>query len=89
MFDFKFSDVGEGLHEGVILEWHFKEGDAVKEGQLLVVIETDKVNAELTAPVSGVIKKLGAQVGQLIHVGETLVVIDDGTGGEAPQAEQP
>ena len=89
MFDFKFSDVGEGLHEGVILEWHFKEGDAVKEGQLLVVIETDKVNAELTAPVSGVIKKLGAQVGQLIHVGETLVVIDDGTGGKAPQAEQP
>ena len=89
MFDFKFSDVGEGLHEGVILEWHFKEGDAVKEGQLLVVIETDKVNAELTAPVSGVIKKLGAQVGQLIHVGETLVVIDDGTGGEEPQAEQP
>jgi pyruvate dehydrogenase E2 component (dihydrolipoamide acetyltransferase) len=89
MFDFKFSDVGEGLHEGVILEWHFKEGDAVKEGQLLVVIETDKVNAELTAPVSGVIKKLGAQVGQLIHVGETLVVIDDGTGGEAPQEAEP
>jgi pyruvate dehydrogenase E2 component (dihydrolipoamide acetyltransferase) len=89
MFDFKFSDVGEGLHEGVILEWHFKEGDTVKEGQLLVVIETDKVNAELTAPVSGVIKKLGAQVGQLIHVGETLVVIDDGTGGEVPQASEP
>ena len=89
MFDFKFSDVGEGLHEGVILEWHFKEGDAVKEGQLLVVIETDKVNAELTAPVSGVIKKLGAQVGQLIHVGETLVVIDDGSGGEAPKATEP
>jgi pyruvate dehydrogenase E2 component (dihydrolipoamide acetyltransferase) len=89
MFDFKFSDVGEGLHEGVILEWHFKEGDAVKEGQLLVVIETDKVNAELTAPVSGVIKKLGAQVGQVIHVGETLVLIDNGTGGEAPKVAEP
>lgn len=86
MFDFKFSDVGEGLHEGVILEWHFKEGDSVKEGELLVVIETDKVNAELTAPVSGVIKKLGAQVGQMIHVGETLVIIDDGTGGDVPEA---
>jgi pyruvate dehydrogenase E2 component (dihydrolipoamide acetyltransferase) len=89
MFDFKFSDVGEGLHEGVILEWHFKEGDTVKEGELLVVIETDKVNAELTAPVSGVIKKLGAQVGQMIHVGETLVVIDDGTGGDVPEASAP
>ncbi len=89
MFDFKFSDVGEGLHEGVILEWHFKEGDTVKEGELLVVIETDKVNAELTAPVSGVIKKLGAQVGQMIHVGETLVIIDDGTGGDVPEASAP
>jgi pyruvate dehydrogenase E2 component (dihydrolipoamide acetyltransferase) len=89
MFDFKFSDVGEGLHEGVILEWHFKEGDTVKEGELLVVIETDKVNAELTAPVSGVIKKLGAQVGQMIHVGETLVLIDDGTGGDVPEASAP
>lgn len=89
MFDFKFSDVGEGLHEGVILEWHFKEGDAVKEGQLLVVIETDKVNAELTAPVAGVIKKVGAQVGQLIHVGETLVLIDDGTGSDAPKVAEP
>mgnify|MGYP003337485432 CR=1 FL=1 len=89
MFDFKFSDVGEGLHEGVILEWHFKEGDTVKEGELLVVIETDKVNAELTAPVSGVIKKLGAQVGQMIHVGETLVLIDDGTGGDVPEGSAP
>ena len=89
MFDFKFSDVGEGLHEGVILEWHFKEGDTVKEGELLVVIETDKVNAELTAPVSGVIKKLGAKVGQMIHVGETLVIIDDGTGGDVPEASAP
>jgi len=89
MFDFKFSDVGEGLHEGVILEWHFKEGDTVKEGELLVVIETDKVNAELTAPVSGVIKKLGAQVGQMIHVGETLVIIDDGTGCDVPEASAP
>ena len=89
MYDFKFADVGEGLHEGVILEWKFKEGDAVKEGDTLVIIETDKVNAELPAPVSGVISKLGKGVGETIHVGETVVLIDDGSGGAAPAAEAP
>jgi len=88
MFDFKFADVGEGLHEGVILEWKFKEGDSVKEGDLLVVIETDKVNAELTAPVDGVLKKLGKGVGETIHVGETVVLIDDGTGEEEPTQKE-
>ena len=88
MFNFKFADVGEGLHEGVILEWKFKEGDSVKEGDLLVVIETDKVNAELTAPVDGVIKKLGKGVGETIHVGETVVLIDDGTGEEEPTQKE-
>ncbi len=87
MYDFKFADVGEGLHEGVILEWKFKEGDTVKEGDTLVIIETDKVNAELPAPVSGVISKLGKGVGETIHVGETVVLIDDGKGGAAPAAE--
>ena len=89
MYDFKFADVGEGLHEGVILEWKFKEGDTVKEGDTLVIIETDKVNAELPAPVSGVISKLGKGVGETIHVGETVVIIDDGSGGAAPAAEAP
>jgi len=88
MFDFKFADVGEGLHEGVILEWKFKEGDSVKEGDLLVVIETDKVNAELTAPVDGVLKKLGKGVGETIHVGEPVVLIDDGTGEEKPTEKE-
>jgi pyruvate dehydrogenase E2 component (dihydrolipoyllysine-residue acetyltransferase) len=79
MYDFKFADVGEGIHEGVILKWNFKQGDKVKEGETLVVVETDKVNAELPSPVDGVISKLGAQEGDTIHVGETVVIIDDGS----------
>ena len=77
MYDFKFTDIGEGLHEGQILKWFFKVGDKVKEGDVLCVVETDKVNAEIPAPVTGIITKLGAEVGQTIHVGETLVLIDD------------
>ena len=79
MYDFKFADIGEGIHEGRILKWHFKVGDKVKEGETLVVVETDKVNAELPSPVDGIIKKLGAKEGDTIEVGNTIVLIDDGS----------
>lgn len=57
MYDFKFADIGEGIHEGRILKWFFKEGDKVKEGDTLVVIETDKVNAEIPSPADGTLEK--------------------------------
>lgn len=88
MYDFKFADIGEGIHEGVILKWNFKQGDKVKEGETLVIIETDKVNAEIPAPVDGTINKLGAQEGETINVGETLVLIDDGSGAAEPIKEE-
>ena len=89
MYDFKFTDIGEGLHEGQILKWFFKVGDKVKEGDVLCVVETDKVNAEIPAPANGIITKLGAEVGQTIHVGETLVIIDDSGKGAATVTEAP
>ncbi|MDD2575682.1 MAG: 2-oxo acid dehydrogenase subunit E2, partial [Acholeplasmataceae bacterium] len=86
MFTFKFPDIGEGIHEGTILKWHVKVGDKVAEGDLLVVVETDKVNAELTSPEAGTIKELGPKEGEIIHVGDTVALIDNGSGGnEEPQ----
>lgn len=82
MYNFKFADIGEGIHEGQIIKWLFKVGDKVKEGDTLCIVETDKVNAEIPSPVDGVITKLGCNVGDTIHVGETLVLIDDGSSGE-------
>ena len=87
MYEFKFADIGEGIHEGQILKWLVKVGDSVKDGNSLVVVETDKVNADLPSPVSGVITKLGAKVGETIHVGDTLVWIDES--GGASISEQP
>ncbi|VEU83117.1 2-oxo acid dehydrogenase subunit E2 [Acholeplasma hippikon] len=89
MFEFKFADIGEGIHEGTILKWNFKVGDKVKEGDTLVIVETDKVNAELPSPVDGVIVALGKQEGEVIHVGENVVIIDDGKGAPAPAAPAP
>ena len=90
MYDFKFADIGEGIHEGKILKWNFKAGDKVKEGETLVIVETDKVNAELPSPVDGIIESLGAKEGDTINVGQTLVVINDGTSTPAPvKKEEP
>ena len=79
MYSFKFADIGEGIHEGKILEYSFKVGDKINEGDTLVVIETDKVNAEIPSPVDGKIVQLGPKVGEIVHVGEILAVIDDGS----------
>lgn len=80
MYNFKFADIGEGIHEGTVLKWLFKEGDVVKDGDTICIVETDKVNAEIPSPVNGKIVEIKANVGDTIHVGEVLVVIDDGTG---------
>lgn len=89
MYDFKFADIGEGIHEGKILEWKYKTGDLAEEGETLVVIETDKVNAEIPLPVNGKIMKLGPKVGQMVNVGDTLALIDDGESQEAETDKKP
>ncbi|MFN2337205.1 MAG: dihydrolipoamide acetyltransferase family protein, partial [Bacteroidales bacterium] len=83
---FKFPDIGEGLTEGIILEWYVDKGNAVKVGQPLVKMETDKVVADIPSPREGVIAARYGKVGETIHVGEPLVEID--IAGEAT-AEPP
>ncbi|MCG8542165.1 MAG: 2-oxo acid dehydrogenase subunit E2 [Clostridia bacterium] len=78
MIDFKFADIGEGIHEGKILKLMVKEGDEVKDGDTLFLVETDKVNAEIPSPASGKIHKIFPKEGDIIHVGDVVVKIDDG-----------
>ncbi|GLH60417.1 2-oxo acid dehydrogenase subunit E2 [Paulownia witches'-broom phytoplasma] len=77
MFEFKFADVGEGIHEGTITRWFFKVGDQVKEGDVLVKVETDKLDVELTSPVAGKILKRDLNEGEIICVGDTIVLIQE------------
>ncbi len=74
-YEFKFPDVGEGIHEGEIVKWFVKEGDKVKADQPLGEIETDKAIVEMPSPKSGKILKLHVPAGGIIHVGETMVTI--------------
>ncbi len=72
---FKFPDVGEGIHEGEIIEWLVKEGDSVEEDQNIVKVETDKAVVELPSPATGTIVKIHFKVGSTVKVGEVLVEI--------------
>ena len=75
MYEFKFPDVGEGIHEGEIVKWFVKEGDKIKADQPLGEIETDKAIVEMPSPKAGTILKLHVPAGGIIHVGETMVTI--------------
>ncbi len=88
---FKFPDIGEGLTEGIIIEWYVDKGNAVKVGQPLVKMETDKVVTDIPSPRAGAIAARYGKVGETIHVGETLVEIEiageAGTEAPAPEVE--
>src|SRR5262245_52620434 len=75
--EFRFPDVGEGIHEGEIVRWLVQEGDRVRPDQPLVEVETDKAVVEIPAPRAGMVLRLAAAAGQKIQVGEVLVVIGD------------
>ena len=77
---FNFPDVGEGIHEGRVVEWLVAEGATVAEDQALVKVETDKAVVELPSPRAGVVLKLHVAADTVIHVGDALVTI--GASGE-------
>ena len=88
-YQFKFPDVGEGIHEGKIVKWHVKEGDEIKVDDTIAEVETDKAVVEIPSPVSGKILKLDHQEGETINVGEILAEIDAPEGDAAPKEEAP
>jgi len=81
---FKLPDLGEGTVEAEIAEWMVKVGDTVQEEDTICAMLTDKAAVELTAPVSGTVKKVAGEAGETIPVGSPLVVFE--TSGEAATA---
>lgn len=73
MKHFKLPDLGEGLQEAEIVEWHVKAGDSVRADQRLVSVETAKALVDIPAPYDGVVGKLFGAEGDILHVGEPLV----------------
>jgi 2-oxoisovalerate dehydrogenase E2 component (dihydrolipoyl transacylase) len=69
----RLPDVGEGVAEAELVEWHVKVGDLVREDAVLAAVMTDKATVEIPSPVDGEILWLGAQIGDVVAVGSDLV----------------
>lgn len=85
-FTFNMPDVGEGVAEAEVVEWHVKVGDAVEEDQHLVDVMTDKATIDIESPVDGKVIEVAGQAGDMIAVGAMLLVIE--VAGEVPDEEE-
>ncbi len=79
-------EMGESVTEGIVLEWHVAEGDFVNEGDTVVEVSTDKVDAEVPAPADGVITKLLVSVDDEVPVGAPLAEMEPGEGSNGSAA---
>jgi 2-oxoisovalerate dehydrogenase E2 component (dihydrolipoyl transacylase) len=78
----KMPDVGEGIAEAELVEWHVKVGDLVREDAVLAAVMTDKATVEIPSPVDGEVLWLGAEIGEVVAIGSPLLrlKVDDGAG---------
>jgi 2-oxoisovalerate dehydrogenase E2 component (dihydrolipoyl transacylase) len=83
----KLPDVGEGVAEAEIVEWHVAVGDAIAEDQPIADVMTDKATVELPSPVDGTIAKLGAEIGDVVPVGSEIVWIETDAAAAETEAE--
>jgi 2-oxoisovalerate dehydrogenase E2 component (dihydrolipoyl transacylase) len=87
-FTFNMPDVGEGVAEAEVVEWHVKVGDRVEEDQHLVDVMTDKATIDIESPVTGTVVAVAGEVGDVIAIGAMLLVIEvEGEDNAAEEAE--
>ncbi len=82
----KLPDVGEGIAEAELVEWHVKIGDIIREDDLLAAVMTDKATVEIPSPVDGEVTWIGAEIGDTVAIGSALVKLKV---AGAPSAEKP
>jgi multifunctional 2-oxoglutarate metabolism enzyme len=87
LVDVTFPQMGDSVSEGTVLEWHKQVGDAVAAEETLVEISTDKVDAEVPAPVAGTVAEILAEPDATVAVGSVLCRIAAGAGAAAAAPE--
>src|SRR5919201_556578 len=85
-FELKMPKLGESVTEGTIGKWLKQPGEKVDKYDLLVEVQTDKVNTEIPSPVAGTLKEVKVEEGQTVPIG-TLLAIFDTADGEAAAAQ--
>ncbi len=81
---FRLPDLGEGIHEGEVVAVRVKVGDTVKEGDIILEVETDKATVEIPSPYTGKVVEILVKPGDLIKVADVMINFD---GGEKNPAE--
>jgi 2-oxoisovalerate dehydrogenase E2 component (dihydrolipoyl transacylase) len=88
----KMPDVGEGIAEAELVEWHVKVGDLVREDAVLAAVMTDKATVEIPSPVDGQVLWLGAEIGDVVAIGSPLIRLKveggDGASSEHNSADK-
>ncbi|MBM7563343.1 2-oxo acid dehydrogenase subunit E2 [Paenibacillus sacheonensis] len=86
-FEYRFPELGEGLHEGEIVKMHIKPGDTVTDEDIIMEVQNDKAIVEVPCPVNGKVLEVLVKDGQVCHVGDIVAVID--AEGEVPEQAAP
>src|SRR5579875_2625978 len=87
--EIRVPELGESIVDAVVGTWTKHEGDTVQQGDVLLELETDKVNLEVSAEQSGVLQKILKHEGDVVAVGEVLGIIGEQVKASTPQSAQP
>src|SRR5438105_3946050 len=87
--EFRLPELGEGVYEAELTGWFVKPGDAVKRGQNLLEVMTDKATMEVPSPFAGTVTGLLAEPGKQVKVGEAVLTYSgDGEGEKGRKGER-
>jgi len=84
-FEYRFPELGEGLHEGEIIKMHIKPGDKVTDDDIVMEVQNDKAVVEVPCPVNGTVLEVFTKDGQVCRVGEVVAIID--AEGDIPESD--
>ncbi len=86
---FKLPDLGEGIHEGEVLAVPVVAGQEVKEGDIILEVETDKAAVEIPSPYSGSVEEIFVKPGDIVNVGDVMMTFSDGEDARVAREEKP
>jgi pyruvate dehydrogenase E2 component (dihydrolipoamide acetyltransferase) len=81
-------DLGEGVHEGEVLAVHVSVGQEVKEGDIILEVETDKAAVEIPSPFSGTVAQILVKPGDTVNVGDVMMTFSNGEEAETVEVEK-
>jgi len=88
MIDIKIPEIGESVREALLAQWLRRDGESVRKDEVVLIIETEKVTLEISAPADGILQIL-VQEGETVRVGTIVARIEDVAGKEDKEAKKP